>query len=112
MKKEKQITPLSQFPTEVLVFYFKKFRTVCHYEYENEWYDWVVEDKTTTPFEYDDGEDNYFDDGCMHIQFEDMYWRGKRDEFMKELNSRGNVNITAKDFKKWKIQYKKSLKKH
>ena len=57
MKKEKQITPLSQFPTEVLVFYFKKFRTVRHYEYENEWCDWVVEDKTTMPFEYDDAED-------------------------------------------------------
>ena len=110
MKKEKQITPLSQFPTEVLVFYFKKFRTVRHYEYENEWCDWVVEDKTTMPFEYDDAEDNYFDDCCMYIQFEGMYWRGKRDKFMKELNSRGNVNITAKDFKNGKYNIRNLLK--
>ena len=119
--KEKQITPISQFPTEVLVFYFKKFRKVRHYEYDKEIYGengefiddwgWVVEDKTTVPFEYDDGEDNYFDDGCMYIQFEGMYWRGKRDEFIKELNSRENVNITAKNFKDWKREYKKSLKR-
>ena len=36
----------------------------------------------------------------------------EKEEFMKELNSRENVNINAKNFKKWKIQYKKSLKKH
>ena len=37
MKKEKSMNSLSEFPTEVLVFYFKKFRTVKHYEYENDW---------------------------------------------------------------------------
>lgn len=119
MKKEK-ITPLSKFPTEVLVFYFKKFRKCRHREYEkiirDEYGDiiddeLIIEDVTTVPFEYDDGEDNYFDDGCMYIQFEGMYWRGKRDEFIKELNSRENVNITAKNFKDWKREYKKSLKR-
>lgn len=113
MKKEKSMNSLSEFPTEVLVFYFKKFRTVKHYEYENDWYNWVVEDKTEGPFyvEDEDGDGYYFTDEFT-IKFEGMWWHGHKDEFMKELNSRGNVDITAKNFKKWKIQYKKSLKKH
>lgn len=114
MKKDKKITPLSKFPTEVLVFYFKKFRKCRHYEYENEWYDLVVEDKTEEPFTHDDDGDgdDYWDTGEMYINFEGLYWKGKRSDFMSELKKRGNVNITAKNFKDWKRKYKKSLKRN
>ena len=108
MGKEKKITPLSKFPTEVLVFYFKKFRQCRHYEYENEWDDFVIEDKTKEPFTTNR---DYIDDE-MYIQFEGMYWRGECSDFMSELNKRENVNITAKNFKDWKRNYKKSLKRH
>lgn len=112
MKKEKDITPLSKFPTEVLVFYFKKFRKCRHREYEDEWYNWIVEDKTEAPFEQEDEDgDGYWVTNEMYINFEGMYWRGKRDEFMKELNKREHVNINAKNFKDWKREYKKSLKR-
>lgn len=120
--KEKQITPISQFPTEVLVFYFKKFRKVRHYEYDKEIYDengefiddwgWVVEDVTEGPFYKEDEDGDGWISNEIYIKFEGMYWRGKRDDFIKELNSRENVNITAKNFKNWKRNYKKSLKKH
>lgn len=122
MGKEKKITPLSKFPTEVLVFYFKKFRKVRHYEYDKEIYDengefiddwgWVVEDVTEGPFHIEDEDGDGWIGDEMYIQFEGMYWRGKRSDFMSELNKRENVNITAKNFKDWKRNYKKSLKRH
>lgn len=112
VKKEKEITPLSKFPTEVLVFYFKKFRKVSHYEYENAWHEQVIEDRTEGPFyrEDEDG-DGFYSYDEFTIKFEGMYWHGKRNDFMKELNSREHVDISAKNFKKWKMQYKKALKK-
>jgi hypothetical protein len=115
MKKEKQTNPLSDFPTEVLVYYFKKFRKCCHYEYEHLIYDddncliddpLIIEDVTTAPFTH---ELDYRDD-IMYIRFEGMYWIGKCYEFMNELHKRGNVNISAKNFKDWKREYKKAHK--
>lgn len=104
MKKEKQITPLTNFPTEVLVFYFKKFRKCRHYEYEDEWDNLVVEDVTTEPFTT---KCDWRDDE-MYVKFEGLYWYGKCHEFMDELNKRGNVNISLSNFKDWKREYKKT----
>lgn len=112
-KNEKKITPLCEFPTEVIVFYFKKFRRCRHYEYEKLIYDddgcliddpLIIEDVTKEPFEW------VRDDDIMYINFEGMYWRGKRSEFMEEMNSRGNVDISPKSFKDWKREYKKRKK--
>lgn len=113
-KNEKKITPLSEFPTEVIVFYFKKFRKCRHYEYEKPVYDsdgclvdedFIIEDVTEEPFE------GRRTDDTMYIQFDGMYWSGKRSEFMEEMNRRGNVDISAKNFKDWKREYKKRNKR-
>lgn len=47
----------------------------------------------------------------MEFTFEGMYWRGTIDELKKELANRPHVNLKGgKDFRRWKQQYKKSLK--
>ena len=49
----------------------------------------------------------------IHFQFEGMYWRGTIGDIRKELARRPHVNLKgSRDFRKWKIEYKKSLKNH
>lgn len=48
----------------------------------------------------------------MEFTFEGMYWRGTIDELKKELATRPHINLKGgKDFRRWKQNYKKSLKK-
>lgn len=133
MKRE-VITPLSEFPTEVLVFEFKRNRHCYHREhyghflgYRKQWYphwenveglgliinyytmelipeysDYQGYDETTTQF----------CDETLYFSFEGKYWNGSLRELKKELERRPHVNIHgSKDFRKWKIQYKKQQKK-
>lgn len=129
---DKTITPLSQFPTEVLVFYFKKLRKCYTHKrcgkqigIEKRWsphfenveglgyiinyytmYElpiWEIEYYTTTS--------GQFLDDTLWFKFEGMYWTGGIDELKKELDKRPNIDIkNTKDFRKWKINYKKSVK--
>lgn len=101
MKKEIKITPLSKFPTEVLVYNYKKLRICCHYEFENEYYDLERIDETHGQ--------NF--DNEVHFSFEGMYWSGYIDDLKKELDKRPHVDITVKNFKDWKREYNKKKKR-
>ena len=40
-----------------------------------------------------------------------MYWKGDIDELKAELDTRENVPLKgSKEFRRWKMKYKKSLK--
>lgn len=56
--------------------------------------------------------DNYFQyTDEMEFTFEGMYWRGTINEIKKELAKRPHVSLKGgKDFRRWKIKYKKSIK--
>lgn len=117
--KRKDITPLTEFPTEVLVYYFKKLRK-CYTSERidkqigvekrwslvlNDYYElpiWSVRKETSTY--------GHYPDDTLWFDFERMYWEGSITELKKELDKRPHVNIhTSKDFRKWKIEYKKLL---
>ena len=151
---EKEITPLSKFPTEVIVYMFRKerhcetrlpwnYRTRYNnktgkYEYwipfSGSWTDtdgktWnpvilgytlmtgkEVHNKFTTTYgNWWDGW-SYPDEGGwgkrISFEFEGMYWKGEVKDIIKELSTRPHVDIHgAKAFRKWKIEWKKSMKK-
>ena len=47
----------------------------------------------------------------MLFEFEKMYWEGTVQDVYDELSGRPHVDIHgSKDFRKWKIEYKKRLK--
>ena len=104
----KENTPLSKFPTEVLTYNFKKLRRVIHREYENDECDLVINDETTS---INDGGSDYHGSRNVSFNFEGLYWQGSIDELKDELNKRPNVNITEKNFKDWKREYKKNKKR-
>ena len=115
---KRQITPLSKFPTEVLVHYFKKLRKCFTYTerdkqigVERHWSDvlndfyelpvWSTKKINTTS--------GYFLDNTLWFKFEGMYWNGSIDELKNELDKRPHVDIkNSKDFRKWKIKWKKN----
>lgn len=78
-------------------------------------YDELPKEYTTTYGNH--GTWNCFDDWYspseeIDFRFEGMYWSGKVKDVREELAKRPHCNIhSAKDFRKWKIEYKKSLKR-
>ena len=47
----------------------------------------------------------------VQFNFEGMYWKGDIDELKAELDTRENVPLKgSKEFRRWKMKYKKSLK--
>lgn len=97
----KENTPLSKFPTEVLVYNYKKLRICCHYTEERE-----------NGFEIDEYDETHGQniDNELHFSFEGMYWHGYIDDLKKELDKRPHVDITVKNFKDWKREYNKKKK--
>ena len=137
--KENKITPLTKFPTEALVWLYRKNR-IC---------------RTYIPWDYHkSGPDEYWIPFCgpyeiegvvydpciightkmsakefhkkfteiygnkpvrskdINFEFEGMYWRGTVSELQQELSKRPHANIKGhNDFRKWKIKYKKQLKR-
>ena len=141
MKQNNKITPLSQWPTEALVMCFRRNKycrthlpfnyrlkynkKTCKWEYWLPFYgSWTDEEGNTwnpitigytlydkIPKEYTKVYGNRHG-GKIAFTFEGMYWEGKLAEVYNELSKRPHINLNgAKDFRKWKIEYKKSLKK-
>ena len=130
MRKERTITPLSEFPTEVLVFEFKRNRRCYHRKtcgdflgYRKQWYPhWenveglgliinyyymeLVPEYTDSPG-FDETTTQFSDD-TLYFSFEGKYWNGSLRALKQELAKRPNVNITLKNFRKWKQKYKRS----
>jgi len=76
----------------------------------------IAEKYTETRGNYWEGWCEPGEPGCLgqiiDFVFEGMYWKGTVEDVKAELSKRPNVNIRgSKDFRKWKIQYKKQLKK-
>lgn len=129
MRKERTITPLSEFPTEVLVYYFKKLRkcythSKCgkqigvekrwspHFEFvENLGYIinyYTLYELPIYEKEYYTTTSGQYHDDTLWFNFEGMYWNGSINELRRELDTRPNIDIkSSKDFRKWKMQYKK-----
>ncbi len=145
----KQITPLSKFPTEALVMNYRRHR-VCrtrmpwstYRSYNKMTYDWEYWVPVTGPFEIDgviynpciiaykkvtkqelkdhfteikgdiweisnNGWYSFTDE--MEFTFEGMYWRGTIDEIKAEMAKRPHISLKGgKDFRRWKIKYKKN----
>jgi hypothetical protein len=49
-----------------------------------------------------------FSDDTLYFAFEGKYWNGSLRALKQELEKRPNVNITLKNFRKWKKKYKKA----
>ena len=151
--KIKKITPLSKFPTEAILYLYRKNRH-CYTQYTglcrrwksktNEYIFWKA--GPSEPWLHIDGNiyniplyyervdhvnpkdyteitgnhwhlSDYNDRGYyteeIDFEFEGMYWKGTIQDIHDELSKRPNVNIIGtKSFRKWKINYKKSLKNH
>lgn len=127
--KQINITPLSEFPTEVLVYNFKRLRTcrtyrrcgkqigvekhwVPHQKYDKE-QGWVEDYYTLYEYPIYESEKYTITSGPwgqnkFRITFEGKYWEGDIKDLLNEINSRPHCNIHgSKDFRKWKINYKK-----
>ena len=129
MRKERVITPLSEFPTEVLVFEFKRNRRCYHRKYygdcigyRKQWYPhwenveglgyiinyYTIENVPIFDDKSFDETTTQFSDDTLYFSFEGKYWNGSLSELKRELEKRPNVNITLKNFRKWKQKYKRS----
>ena len=129
MRKERIITPLSEFPTEVLVFEFKRNRRCYHRTsygdcigYKKQWYPhwenveglgyiinyYTIENISIFDDKSFDETGTQFCDDTLYFSFEGKYWNGSLRALKQELAKRPNVNITLKNFRKWKKKYKKS----
>ena len=149
------ITPLSKFPTEAILYLFRK-RRQCYTNFHTSYYErknkltnkieiWLpvegVIHKDNGHWDYEvlyyelfDGTkeefikqhthtygcDGYFDkydewywpSDKIWFNFEGMYWKGTIHEIRKELRKRSHCEIHgAKEFRKWKINWKKTNKK-
>ena len=143
-----KITPLSKWPTEAILYLFRKHRqcrTKLPYyvynfnkklnepeywipqygEYEDEngsivrgivSYKKYSQKEINTQFTHTygcNGHFDYYDDWYwptddIWLRFEGMYWEGKIDDIRKELSKRPHCNIHGtKEFRKWKINWKK-----
>jgi hypothetical protein len=144
--KENKITPLTKFPTEALVWLYRKNR-ICRtyipwdyhksgpdeywvpfcgpYEIEGVVYDPCIIGHTKMSakefhkkFTEINGNEGFYicdepvKSKYINFEFEGMYWRGTVSELQQELSKRPHANIKGnKDFRKWKIKYKKQLKR-
>jgi hypothetical protein len=129
MRKERIITPLSEFPTEVLVFEFKRNRRCYHRTsygdcigYRKQWYPhwenveglgyiinyYTMENVPIFDDKSFDETTTQFSDDTLYFSFEGKYWNGSLRALKQELEKRPNVNITLKNFRKWKKKYKRS----
>lgn len=129
MRKERTITPLSEFPTEVLVFEFKRNRHCYHRTsygdcigYRKQWYPhwenveglgyiinyYTIENVPIFDDKSFDETGTQFSDDTLYFSFEGKYWNGSLRKLKEELDKRPNVNITLKNFRKWKKKYKRS----
>ena len=129
MRKERVITPLSEFPTEVLVFEFKRNRHCYHRTsygdcigYKKQWYPhwenveglgyiinyYTIENVPIFDDKSFDETTTQFHDDTLYFSFEGKYWNGSLRKLKEELDKRPNVNITLKNFRKWKKKYKRS----
>ena len=140
MNRKQIITPLSQWPTEAILYLFRKNRTCYttgiaqYYERKNKLTNkieiWLpiggVYQKDDGHWDYDilyyelfDGTKEEYIKQHTHtdgnwgldeiwFRFEGMYWRGSISEIKRELSIRPHCNIhSSKDFRKWKMNWKK-----
>ena len=155
MKQKQIITPLSQWPTEAILYLFRKHRQ-CYTEFHTSYYErknkltnqieiWLpvggsyqkddghwdydvlyyelyngtkedfIKQHTTTygcNGYFDHYDDWYWPTDEIWFRFEGMYWKGTITDVKKELAKRPNCNIHgAKDFRKWKMNWKKNNKR-
>lgn len=144
----KQMTPLSKFPTEVLLMNFRSQRfcetrlpwTIeTHFNHgTSQWEYWEVvlgsfeidgtlyedmpvaytkiayDKKTRSKINkmYTTTSSRFLYSDEVRVKFDGMTWEGKISELKAELDKRPNVEINGrKEFRKWKIEYKKSRKR-
>lgn len=135
----KKITPLNEWPTEALVMCFRRnrycktslpFNYRLKYNNKNfKWEYWIpfygdftdengktwnitlgytLYDKIPKEFTKTYGNVSLYN---IEFTFEGMYWTGKIEELRKELEKRPNINLKGnKDFRKWKINWKRNNK--
>ena len=116
------VTPLSKFPTEVILHFYRKNR-LCHTDTHKYFvhYNWnkKCEECHKRFTKIDSKQDSilsWYDD-CIYFgdkvnfRFEGLYWEGKIQDLKNELAKREHIGVfNNKDYRKWLINYRKNKK--